>query len=222
MEATGEGYRLVIQNSMVNLLLSGLKASGSRQYCSEILLERNGLDVVVRIAEDGSCQVSYASDAEPGFRVVGNAPWMGSWDPASDEGLMTETSPGVYQITYTDLTPGTYEFRVTEDGAWVNSWGLGSGNYFFRVNDSTFDLTVTFTYRDGQGDISVRIDIRNLMGDVSGDGRLNMGDVAKLYSHVRNTNLLTDDEALARADFNGDGRVNIGDVARIYAHIRGA
>ena len=60
-----------------------------------------------------------------------------------------------------------------------------------------------------------------LPGDVSGDGRVNIGDVAKAFSHVRKKSLLTDPEDLAVADVTGDGRINIGDVARIFAHVAG-
>lgn len=59
------------------------------------------------------------------------------------------------------------------------------------------------------------------MGDVSGDGKINIGDVSKVFAHVRKKNNLTDEEALASADVNGDGKINLGDVARIFAHVRG-
>ena len=57
-------------------------------------------------------------------------------------------------------------------------------------------------------------------GDVNGDGRLNIGDVVRIYSHTRGTAVITDPDALARADFNGDGRINVGDAVRAYAQIR--
>lgn len=56
-------------------------------------------------------------------------------------------------------------------------------------------------------------------GDVTGDGKLNLGDVARLYAHVRGSNPLTDPVALLHADFTGEGRINMGDVAKLYAHI---
>jgi hypothetical protein len=59
-----------------------------------------------------------------------------------------------------------------------------------------------------------------LLGDVSGDGRVNVGDVAQLYSHIRKTSIITDAYALACADVTGDGRWNVGDTATLYAHIR--
>ena len=60
-----------------------------------------------------------------------------------------------------------------------------------------------------------------LPGDASGDGKLNMGDVAKVYAHIRGTVQLTNDNALTAADVSGDGKINLGDVSRILAHITG-
>lgn len=60
-----------------------------------------------------------------------------------------------------------------------------------------------------------------LLGDVSGDGRVNIGDVAKAYAHTRGTAPLTNGDALTLLDANGDGKLNLGDVSRILAHITG-
>lgn len=60
-----------------------------------------------------------------------------------------------------------------------------------------------------------------IMGDVTGDGQINMGDVSKLYAHIRGTKKITDSVALKSSDVNGDGKVNMGDISRLYAHIRG-
>ena len=58
-------------------------------------------------------------------------------------------------------------------------------------------------------------------GDINGDDKLNIGDVSKLYAHVRGTNTLTDPDVLARADVSGDGKLNIADVSKLYAYVRG-
>lgn len=60
-----------------------------------------------------------------------------------------------------------------------------------------------------------------LIGDVTGDGKVNMGDVSRLFAHVRGKNTLTDAGALARGDVTGDGKLNMGDVSRLFAHARG-
>ena len=59
-----------------------------------------------------------------------------------------------------------------------------------------------------------------LVGDVTGDGQINLGDVAKLYKYVRAFGLLMQNE-LAAWDTTGNGRINMADVARLYAQIKG-
>ena len=58
-------------------------------------------------------------------------------------------------------------------------------------------------------------------GDVNADGKVNIGDVARIYSHVRSTEMVEDLYALQCADLDQNGKYNIGDVARCYATIRG-
>lgn len=59
-----------------------------------------------------------------------------------------------------------------------------------------------------------------LVGDVTGDGQINLGDVAKLYAYVRAFDLLMENE-LAAWDTTGNGLINMGDVSKLYAQIRG-
>lgn len=55
-------------------------------------------------------------------------------------------------------------------------------------------------------------------GDVNGDGRISVADVAMINSHIFNIKKL-EGEYLKRADVNGDGRVSVADVALINSHI---
>lgn len=59
-----------------------------------------------------------------------------------------------------------------------------------------------------------------LLGDVSGDGRLDMGDIARAYAHVRHTSQLKDSYSESCADLVRDNKITMGDVAKIYALIR--
>ena len=59
------------------------------------------------------------------------------------------------------------------------------------------------------------------IGDVTGDCKVNMGDAARLYAHIRGTRLIEDLTVLAVADTTGDGKVNMGDTARILSHAKG-
>ena len=58
-------------------------------------------------------------------------------------------------------------------------------------------------------------------GDVSGDGRINVGDVSIIYAHAKKTKFITDAHKFACADYNGDGRVNVGDAGAVYAVVKG-
>lgn len=63
---------------------------------------------------------------------------------------------------------------------------------------------------------------QRLPGDISGDGNVNVVDVAMLYSHVKGTDLITDEVALGAADYTGDGMINIVDVGKLYMYAKSA
>ena len=89
------------------------------------------------------------------YRVVGNAAWMGQWNPASDAGRMLEVSPGVYKQNFDNVQPGNYELKITKDGTWDTSWGDNGNNFCFTIVKAC-TITVTFTL-DGQvGKIAVK------------------------------------------------------------------
>ena len=59
-----------------------------------------------------------------------------------------------------------------------------------------------------------------LLGDVNGDGIINMQDVLLIYQQFRGkTNL--DEAGLAAADVNGDDAINMMDVLMVYQYFRG-
>ena len=59
-----------------------------------------------------------------------------------------------------------------------------------------------------------------LLGDVDGNGKVNVGDVAKINSYIR-TGTGLEGYSLLCANVNG-GSLNMGDTAALYAHIRGS
>jgi hypothetical protein len=60
----------------------------------------------------------------------------------------------------------------------------------------------------------------SLLGDVNGDGKVNVADTARIYSHVKQSTVLTDEYHLACGNVNG-GKLDISDVAILYSHIKG-
>ena len=108
------------------------------------------------------------------YRVVGNAPWMGDWDPASDAGRMLEIDPGVYRKNFHNVSPGDYELLITKDGTWDTYWGDNGENFCFSIVKNC-TITVTFTLKDGVGEISVQALGMNKPGyDDGGDKELNV------------------------------------------------
>ena len=96
--------------------------------------------------------------------------------------------------------------------------GVEYGTYTMSVSKAshvTRDYTVTV------GETATTVDVKILpIGDATGDGRVVISDVARVYAHVRKTNLITDEYQLKCADALTDGRINVGDVSRLYGHIR--
>ena len=58
------------------------------------------------------------------------------------------------------------------------------------------------------------------MGDVNGDGNINVTDIAIVAAHVKGIRAI-DPTAYARADVNKDDNINVTDIAIIAAHVKG-
>lgn len=63
------------------------------------------------------------------------------------------------------------------------------------------------------------VDVQGLLGDVNGDGNVNIIDVSRLLNHVNGSNTLDD---ISNCDVNGDSAVNIIDVSRLLNHVNGS
>ena len=98
-----------------------------------------------------------------------------------------------------------YSFRVTE-----------RGNYTLRVTKKNH---VSMEYNLSTENEHVSLDGKLCpVGDVTGDGGVNVKDFQRLLRHINKTNLLSEDE-LAWADVTGDGVVNVKDFQRLLRHI---
>ena len=96
--------------------------------------------------------------------------------------------------------------------------GIPNGRYTLVVSKKNHvSRSYTVALSGGKLNLDVKL---NLIGDVTGDGRVNVGDVSKLYAHIRGSAQLTDEYQLLCANVNG-GSLNVGDVSAIYSHIKG-
>ncbi len=99
---------------------------------------------------------------------------------------------------FTQIPAGTYTMKVS------------------KANHVTREYTVTV------GTAAVTQDVQiNLLGDVDFDGVVNANDCTRLFKHVNETDLLTDEYALKCANVNGDSIVNTKDCTRLFKHVNG-
>lgn len=144
---------------------------------------------------------TYDPNAKAGFSVSGTVNSSGTgdvtvqlWQGSTLIGTVT-ASNGAY--SFGNVAPGTYQLTFLKEGS------------------------ATFTQDLAVADNVVAPNVKlRLKGDVSGDGRLNVGDVARLYGHIKKTSVITDAYILVAMDMTGDGRINVGDTARLYGKIR--
>ena len=59
-----------------------------------------------------------------------------------------------------------------------------------------------------------------LKGDVDGDGKINVTDIAMIAAHVKGIKALNR-RSMQAADVDGNGKINVTDIAMIAAHIKG-
>ncbi|MBR0529996.1 MAG: leucine-rich repeat protein [Ruminococcus sp.] len=121
----------------------------------------------------------------------------------------------------TDYTLG-YINNIGAGTATVIATGIG--NY---VDTLSMDFTITGGPADEPGQPGEPSEPTEpgepstfMLGDVNGDGKINVTDIAKIAAHVKGIKQMPE-EYLAAADINGDGKINVTDIAKIAAHVKG-
>ena len=126
--------------------------------------------------------------------------------------------PVTITLTLDGNTDPSYTITLAEGATDYSLDGVEYGTYTMSVSKAAH---VTRDYTVAVGVAASVVDVKILpIGDATGDGRVVISDVARVYAHVRKTNLITDEYLLKCADALSDGRVNVGDVSRLYGHIR--
>ena len=131
----------------------------------------------------------------------------------------SETDPVILQLFPEGQTTATYIAEVTGNTASFTFENIVPGNYVLKVSKNghvaqSYALTVT---AEGENALQAKITVP---GDINCDGRLNIGDVVKLYAYTKGAAQFTDSYQPLCADFNGDGRINVGDVVKVYALLK--
>ena len=128
----------------------------------------------------------------------------------------SDTDNVILQLIAEGYSEADYEVFVQGNSANYTIEGVAPGTYTMKVmknNHVTREYTVTVGSSNVVQDVKIC-----LLGDVTGDGKVNTKDWARLKAHVNETSNLTGYE-LACGDVNGDSKVNIKDWARLKAHV---
>ena len=102
---------------------------------------------------------------------------------------------------------GTYSFDAVTEGTYTLKVS--------KLNHVAREYTVTVAAEAVTQDVKI-----HLIGDIDGNGLVNMGDISILYAHIKGTKQLSDAYQLLVANING-GSLNLGDFSTLYAHING-
>ena len=119
-----------------------------------------------------------------------------------------------------------------EDAADTLKWSVNKPEIATINNNGVLSIKdmgeVVVTARNANGTVSASITVvineeggnitETMLGDVNGDGKINVADIVKVAAHVKGIRKLDD---LAAADVNGDGKINVTDISKIAAHVKG-
>ena len=136
--------------------------------------------------------------------------------PASLSGTLTAFGEGAVALELTSGISYPVSLSVTEKAYQLQN--SIPGEYTLTVSQ-TGTVTRTYTLNLNEGENALDLTIHQ-PGDINGDGRYDIGDVAQIYAHVKLTKALTDYPFLC-ADFTGDGKITVGDAAKAYALLQG-
>ncbi len=180
----------------------------------DIAVVLSGID-----AEDYQCtinEVGYTSATIYFEFTCEEAPQTG----VSLSGTVTSFGDEAEQTTVQLFPSGSeipaFIVMLTGNTAMYSFEGVSAGTYTMKVmknNHVTREYTVTVGSSNVVQDVKIC-----LLGDVTGDGSVDMKDWGRMRSHINETNMLTD-YALACADVTKDGNVDMKDWGRMRSHI---
>ena len=149
-------------------------------------------------------------------------PVLGDVPGVTISGMVTSFGEESEQTTVQLFPSGSdipaFSVTLTGTHAMYSFKGVETGTYTMKVSKANH---VTREYTVFVGNSPIPLDPKiHLKGDIDGNGKVNVGDTTKVYSHVKKTALITDEYMLLCADVSGDGRINVGDTTKVYAHVK--
>lgn len=186
-------------NDDVNTILSKLRDCETNEqiiltavlFISDFANAIEGQDLVVN--------VDFEETEEPTVEVSGKIESATDADTTIElvaDGEVVQTITGSDSYSFDAVANGTYTIRVSKE------------------NHVTREYEI-----DVNGEVVIENLKLNLIGDVDGNGKINVMDYANALKHVKKTNTLEGYE-FDCADVNADGIVNVSDYAAILRHVK--
>lgn len=160
-------------------------------------------------------------------------------DPASDSKSSTENVSNFYSgdnLASNTLDTGKYwmvlrfdrkgdflmadDMKVLVNGVYTGEFGYGTDQLkdLFVQRRSTYAAAWrTFNVPEGEDTPSGDI----LLGDVNGDGVVDILDLQKLFGHLQGISVITDAERLKAADTTGNETIDILDYQKLFGYLQG-
>lgn len=151
----------------------------------------------------------FDSDGQSGgVRVLGTATRFGS-----------QTDDMTIQLIKSGESEAAYEAIVKGDATGYSIAGVLPGTYTMKVTKKNH-VTREYTVTVGSSNVVQDVEIW-LLGDVNGDGTINVKDKKLIFNHLNDPSGALTGYALDVGDVNRDGTINVKDKKLIFNHLKG-
>ncbi len=133
------------------------------------------------------------------------------WDP--NNRCLCHDEGDSYYVTYAK------DFEATVSGSGFSAL-LPEGHFTMTVSKPGYaprNYSVTVSGGKADGDMEPAL---HLIGDITGDGKLNAADLLKAKSHIKGISKMADYE-FDCCDVDGNGAINAADLLKMKAHMKG-
>lgn len=164
--ASGNTYKCEIDGNVTNLVFTNQDGTMTGDLKIHDVTIPDDREIKIVVDSDGKATIVYPSNVRPrplptpilgevsNYRVVGNADWLGNWDPAFEGGRMFKLEDGIYRTCFADVPPGSYQIKITKDGKWDGAIGQDGQNFCFTVREKC-NIAVDLVFKGDVGIIEV-------------------------------------------------------------------
>ena len=146
------------------------------------------------------------------FMFSTNVNYVASAEQGTIKGMISTVGEGSALLELCDMEQTVSKLTAHAGGYTLNA---PTGDYVLTVSkEGNVSRTYAVSLKNEKCNLYIKL---HPAGDLSGNGRMEMGDVARIYAHCKGTVLLKDEYLLRCADCQNNGSINIGDVSWVYS-----